>query len=131
MTPDAFARKWTSRRDDFQALGVLVDGARICDEVLVDFGKVLETESNAALTLGEAAARSGYTAGHLGRLVRQGKIPNAGQSRSPRVRVVDLPARPSAVVAERRPRKYDPGTDARSLVSRRKGGAHGSSQDSS
>ncbi len=123
MTPDAFAHKWTSRRDDFQALGVLVDGARICDEVLVDFGKVLETESNAALTLGEAAARSGYSAGHLGRLVRQGKIPNAGQPRSPRVRVVDLPARPSAVVAERRPRKYDADTDARSLVNRRKGGA--------
>ncbi len=123
MTPDAFARKWTSRRDDFQALGVLVDGARSCDEVLVDFGKVLETESNTALTLGEAAARSGYSAGHLGRLVRQGKIPNAGQPRSPRVRVVDLPARPSAVVAERRPRKYDADTDARSLVNRRKGGA--------
>ncbi len=131
MTPDAFAHKWTSRRDDFQALGVLVDGARICDEVLVDFGKVLETESNAALTLGEAAARSGYSAGHLGRLVRQGKIPNAGQPRSPRVRVVDLPARPSAVVAEGRSRKYDPATDARSLVNRRKGGAHGSSQESS
>ncbi len=123
MTPDAFAHKWTSRRDDFQALGVLVDGARICDEVLVDFGKVLETESNAALTLGEAAARSGYSAGHLGRLVRQGKIPNAGHPRSPRVRVVDLPARPRAVVAERRPRKYDAETDARSLVNRRKGGA--------
>ncbi len=123
MTPDAFAHKWTSRRDDFQALGVLVDGARICDEVLVDFGKVLETKSNAALTLGEAAARSGYSAGHLGRLVRQGKIPNAGQPRSPRVRVVDLPARPSAVVAERRPTKYDADTDARSLVNRRKGGA--------
>ena len=131
MTPDAFAHKWTSRRDDFQALGVLVDGARICDEVLVDFRKVLEAESNAALTLGEAAARSRYSAGHLGRLVRQGKIPNAGQPRSPRVRVVDLPTRPSAVVAERRPRKYDADTDARSLVSRRKGGAHGSSQDSS
>ncbi len=123
MTPDAFAHKWTSRRDDFQALGVLVDGARICDEVLADFGIVIQTADQAVLTLAEAAARSGYSTGHLGRLVRQGKIPNAGHPRSPRVRVVDLPARPSAVVAERRPGKYDPATDARSLVNRRKGGA--------
>ena len=123
MTPEAFVRKWTSRRDEFHALGVHVDGARICHEVLADFGKVHETEANAALTLREAAARSGYSTGHLGRLVRQGKIPNAGQPRSPRVRVGDLPARPSAVVAERRPRTYDADTDARSLVNRRKGGA--------
>ena len=123
MTPDAFVRKWTSRRDDFQALGVLVDGARICNEVLADFGKVRETESNAALTLREAAARSGYSTGHLGRLVRRGKIRNAGEPRAPRIRIADLPTRPSAVVAQLRPRKYDPDTDARSLVNRRKGGA--------
>ncbi|MCH7995010.1 MAG: hypothetical protein IIB57_11285, partial [Planctomycetes bacterium] len=77
-------------------------------EILTDFGEVLQTESNAVLTLGEAATRSGYSEGHLGRLVRQRKIPNAGEPRSPRIRVVDLPMRPSAVVAERRPRKYDP-----------------------
>ncbi len=123
MTPDAFVRKWSTRRDEFQALGVLANAALICDEVLADFGIVIQTADQAVLTLAEAAARSGYSTGHLGRLVRQGKIPNAGQPRSPRVRVVDLPARPSAVVAERRPRKYDADTDARSLVNRRKGGA--------
>ncbi len=100
MTPDAFAHKWTSRRDDFQALGVLVDGARICDEVLVDFGKVLETESNAALTLGEAAARSGYSAGHLGRLVRQGTLPNAGRRNAPRIRASDLPVKATGLPAD-------------------------------
>jgi len=123
MTPDAFVRKWTSRRDEFHALGVHVDGARICDEVLADFGTVIQTADQAVLTLAEAAARSGYSTGHLGRLVRQGKITNAGELRAPRIRVGDLPTRPSAVVAERRPRKYDPDTDARSLVNRRKGGA--------
>lgn len=131
MTPDAFVRKWASRRDEFRALGVQVDGARICDEVLADFGDVVRTESDAVLPLAEAAARSGYSEGHLGRLVRQGKIPNAGRRGSPKIRVVDLPTRLHAVVAERRPKTYDVATDARSLVSRRKGGAHGSSQDSS
>ena len=128
MTPDAFVRKWSARRDEFQGLGVLANAARICDEVLADFVAVVKTADHAVLTLAEAAARSGYSTGHLGRLVRQGKIPNAGGLRSPRIRVGDLPMRPSAVVAERRPRKYDADTDARSLVNRRKGGPYDSSQ---
>ena len=37
------------------------------------------------LTLGEAAAESGYSADHLGRLVREGKIPNAGRPNAPRI----------------------------------------------
>ena len=101
MTPDEFVRKWTSRRDEFHALGVQVDGARICDDVLADFGDVGRTESVAALTLKEAAARSGYSEGHLGRLVRQEKIPNAGKRGSPRIRVVDLPTRLNTVIAGR------------------------------
>ena len=128
MTPDAFARKWTSRRDEFRTLGVQVDGARICDDVLSDFADVVRNESDVVLSLKQAAAHSGYSKGHLGRLVRQGIIPNAGKPQAPRIRTADLPARPRAVVAERRPKAYDVATDARSLVNRRKGGAYGSSQ---
>ena len=122
MTPDAFARKWSALRDEFRAFGVLANAARICDEVLADFNMVMKTEPEAVLTIAEAATRSGYSVGHLGRLVRQGKIPNAGTRGSPRIRAVDLPTRPNTVVAERRPKAYDPATDARSLVNRRKGG---------
>ena len=100
MTPDAFVRKWTSRRDEFQALSVLADGARICDEILTDFGEVLKTESNAVLTLGEAASRSGYSEGHLGRLVRQGEIPNAGRPNAPRIRASDLPVKATHLPAD-------------------------------
>lgn len=32
-----------------------------------------------ALTFGEAASESGFSAGHLGRLVREGTIPNVGR----------------------------------------------------
>ncbi|MGI8497329.1 MAG: hypothetical protein ACR2OG_07090 [Gemmatimonadaceae bacterium] len=46
------------------------------------------------LTLGDAARRSGYSADHLARLVRSGRLPNAGRPHAPRIRLVDLPLRP-------------------------------------
>jgi hypothetical protein len=43
----------------------------------------------------EAARESGYSAEHLGRLIRTGRIPNAGRRSAPRVRRGDLPAKPA------------------------------------
>jgi hypothetical protein len=71
-----------------------------------------------ALTLDEAARASGFSAEHLGRLVRQGAIPNAGRKGVPRICRGDLPRRCSRVASERTT-GYDPSADARSLVSRR------------
>ncbi|MFH1833457.1 MAG: hypothetical protein ABH877_00415 [bacterium] len=56
--------------------------------------EALALESEAALTLHEAAAESGYTADHLGRMVREGKIPNAGMPGSPLIAKRDLPRKP-------------------------------------
>ena len=46
------------------------------------------------LTLEEAAEKSGYSADHLGRLVREGKIPNTGRPGAPRIARWNLPAKP-------------------------------------
>ena len=43
------------------------------------------------LSLVEAARESGYSADHLGRLVRDGRIPNAGRPGAPRIARRDLP----------------------------------------
>ena len=43
------------------------------------------------LTLTEAARESGYSREHLGRLVRDGKIPNAGRPGAPRIARRHLP----------------------------------------
>ena len=42
-------------------------------------------------SLVEASRESGYSADHLGRLVRDGKIPNAGRPGAPRIARRDLP----------------------------------------
>ena len=52
-----------------------------------------------ALTLQEAAVESGYSADHLGRLVRDGKITSAGQPNAPRIRRADLPRKPKGTHA--------------------------------
>ena len=70
------------------------------------------------LTLAEAAQESGYSVDHLERLVREGKISNAGRRGKPMIRRSDLPIRPRKLDGPRLP-AYDPVTDARSLGSRR------------
>jgi hypothetical protein len=55
--------------------------------------RVMEAELE-RLSLEDASAESGYCADHLGRLVRDGTIPNAGEPYSPRIRRCDLPRKP-------------------------------------
>jgi hypothetical protein len=50
--------------------------------------------SDEPLDLQQAAAESGYSAEHLGRLVRDGKIPSAGRLNVPAIRRRDLPTKP-------------------------------------
>lgn len=89
----AFLSKWRGEADTMRRRGVLVAGALLCEEFVRDAEALFEAEADTVLTLGEAAARSGYTADHLGRLVRQGRIPNAGRPHAPCVRLADLPRR--------------------------------------
>ena len=56
-------------------------------------------------TLTDAASESGYSADHLGRLVRGGKIPNAGRPGAPRIARRRLPLKPKAEVPEPTPLK--------------------------
>lgn len=110
--------RWVARRDEFQRLGVSVDGASLCDEVIADLERLREERDGKKLTLSDAAALSGYSREHLARLIRSGKLANAGRKHSPRILAADLPTRPGAIAAAVRG-SYDPSTDARSLGIRR------------
>ena len=48
-------------------------------------------DDEATLTLTDAARESGYSTDHLARLVREGKIPNAGRPSAPRIARRHLP----------------------------------------
>ncbi len=124
MTPGEFLAKWTAEAEAMHRRGVMVNGAGLCNEILTDFQTVMTTQVGSVLSLPEAAARSGYTVEHLGRMVREGRIPNAGRKGSPRIRSADLPRKPPALVPIG-PRAYDPGADARTLLDRQRGGSNG------
>lgn len=80
----------------------------------------LATHDSGLVCLTEAAQLSGYSADHLGRLLREGKIPNGGRRGAPLIRRCDVPTRPprSPIVGACRP-SYDADADARSILSRR------------
>lgn len=72
-----------------------------------------------ALTLEQAAEESGYSADHLGRLLREAKIPNAGRAHAPRILRRDLPRKTGGLTPSRAALHLvgaDPRQVARSLV---------------
>jgi len=66
------------------------------------------------LNLQQAAEESGYSADHLGRLVKDGEIPNAGRTKAPRILRKDLPRKPGVGLTPPPLRLHGP--DARSVL---------------
>jgi hypothetical protein len=118
MTSEELFQRWKSVRDICERVDALVNGSRIIDEMLHDVALVEHHSNERLLTLREASVLSGYSVDHLARLVRQSVIPNAGKTRSPRVRLADLPRRPKRFDQTGKG-SYDVNADARSLGVRR------------
>ncbi len=90
----ASLRSWlVTQRDQLAAYGALVPADKLLDSVLVQLDEVLREADDEILSLAEAADASGYSVDHLARLVRTGRIENAGRSHAPRIRRRDLPHR--------------------------------------
>jgi excisionase family DNA binding protein len=113
MTLDEFRSRWERRRDDFAQLRAQIDAATLIDQLLAELALATADQHTTLLTLTQASHVSGYSADHLGRLVRTGELTNYGRPHAPRVRTGDLPRR------ARRPlgasTDYDPAADASSL----------------
>ncbi len=106
----------------FRHLGVTaVDPDRFLTEMAAKMRDGLAADDREMLTLSEAARRTGLSEDHLGRLVREGKVPNSGQKGRPRVRASDLPRRTRRAFATSPQAAYDPDADARALLGRRGG----------
>ena len=70
------------------------------DRCADDLEATLRERDETTLSLVEAAKESGYSADHLGRLVRDGKIPNAGRPGAPRIARAHLPRKATAPVRD-------------------------------
>ena len=83
--------------------------AVVLDRCAEDLESTLRERDETTLSIVEAARESGYSADHLGRLVRDGKIPNAGRPGAPRIARVHLPRKASAEPRQlaRKPRRRE------------------------
>ena len=70
--------------------------AVVLDRCAADLEDTLRERDETTLSLTQAARESGYSADHLGRLVRDGKIPNAGRPGAPRIARRHLPRKTGA-----------------------------------
>src|SRR5437879_6160033 len=117
MTREEFRARWNARLNECARLGILVEGERICREVLADFDATIRAEDDRLLSLTDAAEASGYCRDHLRRLYRQGVVP--GERRGSRIffRSADLPRKPKSERMQSLGR-YDPVADARQLLAK-------------
>lgn len=72
----------------------LLEAAELTDRRADELMGILQGLGMEEVNLTEAARMSGYSADHLGRLIREGQLENVGRKHAPRVRVADLPRKP-------------------------------------
>jgi hypothetical protein len=85
--------QWREEAELFERRGQL-SLAAMARSFVADLEAFERERAFEALTLKEAAAESGYSEAHLGRLVSEGKLRNAGEKGSPRIRRRDLGKKP-------------------------------------
>jgi hypothetical protein len=119
----ALSAGWRRHAETLRAFGA-AGQAEAVDRCADELERALASNEGELLTLQQAARISGYSADHLGRLIRQGKLTNLGRPRAPRVRRGELPRKATALPGQTVD-LHLPGADprqvARAVVASRKG----------
>ena len=118
ISPGDLPGRWRQRAEFLKEYGD-PNAGRLWALAATELDRALKVLGEDALTLVEAAALCGYSADHLGNLVRNGKIPNVGRKHAPRVRRADLPIKSTTAPGRpRRRRAVDGDVDVRSIVNK-------------
>ena len=90
MLPGDLPWSWREMAKNQRLLGAEAQ-AKTLEWCANQLDECLNNAQDTLLNLKEASRVSGYSSTHLGRLVKDGKIPNHGRAGAPRVRQADLP----------------------------------------
>lgn len=85
--------RWRAEAELYRKRG-LAEPAAIVDSLADELEFEVEEVRGETVNLVEGAKLSGYSASRLGKMVRSGRIPNAGRKNAPRIRIGDLPKKP-------------------------------------
>jgi hypothetical protein len=85
---------WKARAQTLRQWAAADEAATAWEAAARELEAALAESGDRLLDLQAAAAESGYSSDQLGRLVRQGRIPNAGRPHAPRIRMRDPPRKP-------------------------------------
>ena len=94
-TIEGLPADWRRQAKSLRRYGGETPAAAI-ERCAADLEATLVERDETTFSLVEASRESGYSADHLGRLVRDGKIPNAGRPGAPRIALKDLPRKAHA-----------------------------------
>ena len=94
MTREEFHAKWAARRAEWEKLGALVSGAKMCEEFIADFENVLTSHDEAVLNTNQAAAMTGYSRAQLLRQYKEGRLRGHKKGKYVFFRAGDLPRKP-------------------------------------
>ncbi len=87
---DDLATRWLDEAQTLRRRGAKAQ-AVVLESCAEDLESAMRDSDLKALTLTQAAYECGYSADHLRRLIRDGKLTNVGRRNAPRVRRGDLP----------------------------------------
>src|SRR6266550_2709202 len=122
MTREEFHAKWAARRAEWEKLGALVSGAKICEEFIADFENVLTSHDEAVLNTNQAAAMTGYSRAQLLRQYKEGRLRGHKKGKHVFFRAGDLPRKPRGgrpdVATESAPTDNETLAGARQLAER-------------
>ena len=93
-TPAELPDDWRALAAQQRRLGA-DSQARILEFCADELAAALLRAGDELLSLSRAAQESGYSADHLSRMVREGRIPNSGRKAKPLIRRKDLPVKAS------------------------------------
>lgn len=87
---------WRQRAEELRRWAAAEGAARALEQAAADLECALRESAMEPLDLDVAAAESGYSRGHLRRMIRDGKVPNAGTDDGPMILRCHLPHKPGA-----------------------------------
>ena len=88
---DNLAAQWRTRAAELRRWAAAEGAACALEGAAAELETALNATQLEPLSLVVAARESGFSADHLGRQVRTGRIPNAGRANAPRILRRDLP----------------------------------------